>query len=165
MLVQELIGNLLVRASLMSRGRRCRCYPSLYFLAWQLPQKGKILNGHLSLQEIHPFTWVCEMYVRACERVLALLLPTLQCTSRAEKGKQRRAGQHLSLAWRHSHFLQSQITFSEKCGEFVCWNSAPELCLRSWTQRDWFSSRPLLHCWEVTLLQPEVLHGVERKSE
>ena len=66
-----------------------------------------------------------------------------------------------------SEFNNCQITFSEVRGEVVCYSSTPKLSLRSWIQRQraWFSSQPLLCCWEVTPPQPGVLHRMERKSE
>lgn len=123
-------------------------------------------NGHLSLQEVCAFMWVCEKYVRACERAFALLLAKTQCPSRAEKGRTAPFSGLEAFPF-PPKFNNCQITFSEVCGEVVCYSSTPKLCLRSWIQRQraWFSSQPLLCCWEVTPPQPTVLHRAERKPE
>lgn len=107
-----------------------------------------------------------EVYEGACISAAQAAVPQQSREGKAEKG--RTAPFHgLESFPSPSNFNNCQITFSEVCGEAVCYSSTPELCLRSWIQRQraWFSSQPLLCCWEVSPPQLSVLHRVERKSE
>lgn len=173
MLLQKLMRNPLVRARPVHDEQRqaTQMLPRPIFSClittterqntrWPL-----IPTGDMSL---YMSTWdVCEgMWEGAC--VTAARAAVLQQSGEGQAGKGRAVPFTLLEAFPFpSKFNNCQITFSEVCGEVVCDSSTPKLSLRSWIQkqRAWFSSQPLLCCWEFTPPQSGLLHRTERKSE